>query len=127
MNTDSDFESKLRGQQTLYHEELNDLVRNLGLSKKQSELLTSSVKDKNWLRMDATVTFYCKREENLLKFFENQCNFVYCYDIPVLVTALEATCCDSTEWRLFIDSSKRSLKRVLLPIRREKSICATNQ
>ena len=116
MNTDSEFKGKLTGPQTFCRAELNDLVRDLGLSKKQSELLASRLKDKNLLGMDATVTFYRKREENLLKFFENKCNFVYCCDIPGLVTALGATCYDPTEWRLFIDSSKRSLKCVLLHI-----------
>ena len=62
--------------------------------------------------MDATVTFYRKREEDLLKFFENQCNFVYCCNIPGLVTAMGASCYDPTEWHLFIDNSKKSLKCV---------------
>ena len=66
--------------------------------------------------MDATVTFYRKREENHLKFFENQCNFVYYCDILDLVTAMGTTCYNPTEWSLFIDSSKRRLKCVLLHI-----------
>ena len=66
--------------------------------------------------MNATVIFYRKREENIQKFFENQCNFVYCCGTPGLVTAMGATCYDPTEWRVFIDSSKRSLKSVLLRI-----------
>ena len=79
-------------------------------------MLASGLKDKNLLGKDATVTFYRKREENLLKFFENQCNIVYCCDIPGLVTAMGATCYDPTEWRLFIDSYKRKFEICLLHI-----------
>lgn len=39
---------------------------------------------------------------------------MYCNNIPRLVMKLEADKYDSTSWRLFIDSSKRSLKGVLL-------------
>jgi hypothetical protein len=39
---------------------------------------------------------------------------VYCCDIPNLIQNLLASSYDPEEWRLFIDSSKRSLKAMLL-------------
>ena len=111
MNTDSEFKVTkilLSGAQCLRSR--------FRIVQKQSELLASRLKDKKLLGMNVMVAFYPKREENLLKFFENQCNFVFCCDIPRIVSTMRATCCDSTEWRLFIDSSKRSLKYVLLHI-----------
>ena len=39
---------------------------------------------------------------------------MYCTDITGLMTAMGLQRYNSNEWRLYIDSSKRSLKRVLL-------------
>ena len=63
MNTTSEFEGKLTGPQVFCRAELNDLTRDLGLSKKQSELLALRVKEKKMQRMGATATFYRKREK----------------------------------------------------------------
>ena len=49
--------------------ELNDLVRDLGLSKNQSELLASRLKDKNMLKLEARVTYFRNREHCFLQFF----------------------------------------------------------
>lgn len=65
-NSDSDFKGVSTEPQTFSHAELNDLVRDLGLSKKLSELLASRLKDKNLLGMDTKVTFYRNRKKNLL-------------------------------------------------------------
>ena len=62
------------------------------------------------------MTFFRDREKKLLEFFDCKLGLVYCCDIPGLVTAMGAPRYDPTEWRLFIDSSKRSLKCVLLHI-----------
>ena len=52
MNTDSEFESKLTGPQTFCRAELNDLVRDLGLSKKQVRIVILKLKkQKNLLGM----------------------------------------------------------------------------
>ncbi len=96
--------------------ELNDLVRDLGLSKELSELLASRLNDKNLLQDGTKVTFYRNRENELLKFFATEKDFVYCSDISGLLNAMGVTSYDSKEWRLFLDSSKRSLKCVLLHI-----------
>ncbi|XP_076057274.1 uncharacterized protein LOC143034813 [Oratosquilla oratoria] len=113
---DLDFAGISTEPETFSQAELNDLVRYLGLSKKLSELLASRLKDKNLLKIDTKVTFFRNREKNLLQFFDSKFDFVYCCDIPGLVTAMGALGYDPKEWRLFIDSSKRSLNCVLLHI-----------
>lgn len=95
-------------------EELSDLVRDLGLSKKASEILASRLKQKNLLTQGTTISYYRNREKNLLPFFSEDDEFVYCSDVPGLVTAMGLEEYDPNDWRLFIDSSKRSLKCVLL-------------
>lgn len=94
--------------------ELNDLVRDLNLPKKSAELLASRLNQKNVLGPNTYISFYRKREEEFLKYFTSKDDLVYCCDIPGLIKYLGAEKYDSNEWRLFIDSSKRSLKCVLL-------------
>ena len=49
--------------------ELNDLVRDLGLSKSSAELLASRFKENNSLSNSARITFYRNRHEEYLRFF----------------------------------------------------------
>ena len=51
-----------------------------------------------------------------MPFFTAGEKFVYCCDIVGLLNALGISKYDPSEWRLFIDSSKKSLKCVLLHI-----------
>jgi len=46
-------------------------------------------------------------------YFRNEDDLVFCYDVDGLINALGIKR-DLQEWRLFIDSSKLSLKAVLL-------------
>lgn len=94
--------------------ELNDLVRDLGLSKESSELLASRLNEKKLLQHGTKVTFYRNREKDLLQYFKVESDFVYCHDVSGLLNAMGLTTYNPIEWRLFIDSSKRSLKCVLL-------------
>jgi len=94
--------------------ELNDLVRDLNLSKNLSELLASRLAEKTMLMPDVKITFYRKRETSLLKYFSKQDDFVYCNDIASLINKIGIISYSPEQWRLFIDSSKRSLKCVLL-------------
>ena len=95
-------------------EELSDLIRDLNLSKEASEILASRLKDKNCLKMEASITFYRSREKELLPYFCQHESFVYCKDIEGLLLKMGILEYRSQDWRLFIDSSKRSLKCVLL-------------
>ena len=47
------------------HMELNDLVRDLGMSKSSAELLASRLKENNSLSNSALITFYRNRREGL--------------------------------------------------------------
>ena len=93
---------------------MNDLVRDLGLSKQAAEVLPSRLKEKNLLDSFAKVSYFRTRDENFVNFFSEVNLFVYCHDISGLLLQLGISVYNPTEWRLFIDSSKQSLKCVLL-------------
>lgn len=93
--------------------ELNDLVRDLDLSKEAAQLLGSRLKEKNLLAPETTFYMFRTREKDLLQFFKMEDDFVFCDDIKGLLAAMGCQY-QPHEWRLFIDSSKRSLKCVLL-------------
>ena len=76
-------------------ESLNDLIRDLGLPKDAAENLASNLKERNLVMKGTQSTVYRTREKVFLNFFSPN---VY----------------KDEEWRLFIDSSQRSLKAVLI-------------
>jgi len=92
---------------------LNDLVRDLGLPKDKSELLGSRLKERNLLAPGTTFCWYRDREKSLVGFFSEGGNCVFCNDVSGFMQKL-GLLYDTAHWRLFIDSSKRSLKAVLL-------------
>ena len=51
-------------------EELNDLVRDLGLSKEKSELLGSRFQQWNLLRKGTKISIFRSRQQNLAKFYK---------------------------------------------------------
>lgn len=93
--------------------ELNDLVRDLKLAKSQSELLASRLKEWNLLEGDVHISDFRKREKRFANCFAQEGTLVYCTNVDNLFDALGHTH-DPSDWRLFIDSSKVSLKAVLL-------------
>ena len=94
--------------------ELNDLVRDLCLSKESTELLASRLAEKYLLSKGRNISYYRDRDREFRQFFSSAESFVYCNDVPNLLLLLGIDSYNPTEWRLFIDSSKRSLKCVLL-------------
>ena len=94
--------------------ELNDLVRDLNLSKESAELLSSRLNEKNLLSRNTRVTYYRNRHEIFAEFFDKTDALVYCKNVCGLLSALGMSHYKAEDWRLFIDSSKRSLKCVLL-------------
>ena len=94
-------------------EDLNDLARDLYLSKLQSELLASRLKQWNLVQEDVRITSFRNRNKNLASFFDMENKLCYCTNILGLFTSLGLPH-NPSDWRLFIDSSKRSLKGVLL-------------
>lgn len=99
-------------------EELNDLVRDLGLAKEAAEYLASVLKNKNLLEKGTKVTYYRNRNESFKQYFEEKVHdeekLVYCKNVEGLMEELKPNVYKTDAWRLFIDSSKISLKAVLL-------------
>lgn len=112
---DSDFE--VSTSPSLFSQDaLSDLIRDLDLSKERSELLASRLKERNLLSQGTKITFYRDREKEFLPFFSSENDIVYCNNISGLLMKLGLSRYKAEEWRLFMDSSKRSLKCVLLDI-----------
>jgi hypothetical protein len=93
--------------------ELNYLVTDFGLPKDSAEVLGSRIKSKNLLSPGTSFSWYRKREEEFIPYFYQDGDLVYCNDIFGLMEKFNIEYYVN-EWRLFIDSSKRSLKAVLL-------------
>ena len=111
---DADFSYDGESQEPLVftQHELNDLVRDLGLSKEAAELLGSRLKAKNLLAPGVVSSWYRHREKDFAPYFAQENDLVYCTDPQGLVGKLGIRY-SPDEWSLFIDSSKRSLKAVL--------------
>lgn len=95
---------------------LNALVRALKMSQRNAELLAADLKQHNILGDGVQVTGYRRRQVDFLQYFEvNDANdFVYCNNVDGLMEEIGINEYNAKEWRLFIDSSKSSLKAVLL-------------
>ena len=93
--------------------ELNDLVRKLDFPKYSTELLGPQLKEKSMLASKNKVSFYHYRKKGPIKFFKMEKNLLFRDNIEGLITTM-GTSYIPLEWRLFIDSSKRSMKCVLL-------------
>ena len=92
---------------------LNDLIRDLGLAKLKTELLTSRLKQWNLLDESCRVTKQRQRHDIFSQYFTLNEKVCYCHDINGLFEKTEFPY-DPSDWRLFMDSSTRSLKAVLL-------------
>ena len=93
---------------------MNDLIRDLNLPKQSAEVLASRLQEKHLLKAGTSVSFYRNREEKLRKYFQSDGQLVYCTDVEGLLLAMGLSAYCSNDLRLFIDSSKRRLKFVLL-------------
>ena len=95
-------------------ESLNDLIKDLGLPKDAAEHLASDLKKRNLLMKETQSTVYQTIEKAFLSFFSREFDLVYCSDVIGLVNKLKSNVYKDEEWRIFIDSSQRSLKAVLI-------------
>ncbi|GBM64655.1 hypothetical protein AVEN_91722-1 [Araneus ventricosus] len=105
----SDF-SVDEGPQPFSQSQLNDLVRDLGLSK------GPRLKNKNLLTPDTSFSWNRHREKEFTQFFSKKGNLNVSNisnDVQGLKKCFDVEY-DPSEWRLFIHSSKKSLKAVLL-------------
>lgn len=110
---DPDFNVVQEAPHLISQGELNDLVRDLKLTKDQSELLASRLRGWQLLQPNVKITSFRKRHYELSSFFSQNGDLVYCNDINGLMSELGREHLPQ-EWRLFIDSSTLSLKAVLL-------------
>lgn len=99
--------------------ELNDLARDLGLSKFDSEVLGSRMQQWRFLDKTTRVTKFRRRNASLTSFFTVVNSICVCIDVDGLMEAIGFVH-KVSEWRLFVDSSNTSLKAVLLHNGNEK-------
>ena len=99
----------------LTQREMDYLVAKMGLSQRNSELLTTFLKRRKLSRCDVKATSYRNRQIEFQKYYTvNTMNtFTHCIDIEGLVNHLGMAYV-ADDWRLFIDGSVSSLKVVLL-------------
>ena len=93
--------------------ELCDLVRDFALTEGQAELLALRLQEFNLLAPGTKTAHFRHRHKDLVQFFAMSDTICYCADIQGLIRSLGVEH-NTAEWRLFIDSSKTSLKAVLL-------------
>jgi len=116
-DSNSDNDDRFKGDRPIKpwdQKKLNDIVRDLGLAKDAAEYLASNLKNDRLLAKGTRVTIFRNREKDFLPFFKKEESLIYCTDIQGLINVLKPNTYKSEEWRLFIDSSTRSLKIVLL-------------
>src|SRR6218665_1031278 len=106
------FTDALRREGHIYQKDVNDLIRDLGLTKSNAELLISRLKQ-CMLDESVQVTDQRERHETFSNFFSRQDGLCFCNNVACLFEAIGITC-NPSEWRRFIDSSSWSLKVVLL-------------
>jgi hypothetical protein len=94
-----------------YQQELNDLIQDLSLSKDKADLLASTLKERNPSESDVRASHY-RIWNNVLKTFRADGSMVFCHNINGLFKGLKQEH-NLSDWRLFFDSSQRSLKAVL--------------
>ncbi|CAG9794568.1 unnamed protein product [Diatraea saccharalis] len=87
-SSESEFECDLDTPKPFNQDELSDLIRDLGLPKSASELLPSRLKERNLVTKETKIYYYRTREQNLLKYFAEEDDFVFCKDVPGLMAAM---------------------------------------
>jgi hypothetical protein len=93
--------------------DLDDLVRDLDLPKQSAQLLGSRLQERNLLAPGTTFSWYRYREKEFIEFFSSEHSLVYCNYVGGLVSKMGMKY-KAEQWRLFIESSSRSLKVVIL-------------
>ena len=89
--------------------ELNDLVRDLTLTKQQSELLASRLGEWNLLDVDVRISSFRKRSSDLEQYFAMENNLCFCKDIPGLFDCLDLIY-DPSQWRFLLTRVFTALK-----------------
>ena len=85
-------------------ERLNDLVRDVHLSKENAEV---RLQQWNLLEPGTTISSFCIRNQSLARYYASAENIWYCKDIEGLMNELGCEH-NPAHWRLFIDYSKNN-------------------
>ena len=95
--------------------ELNDLTLDLNHTKESAQLFGSRLRENNLLTPSTTYFWYRKRDVEFRKYFsyDKDHSLVYCQDILGLILALGIVYIPP-ERQLFLDSSVKSFKAILL-------------
>jgi hypothetical protein len=88
--------------------ELNYVIRELQLAKEKSELLGSRLREKNMLASGVKLFWSRNREKEFRKYYAKEDHLVFFTDIRNRLHQLGEKEYDSSTWRLFTDSPKRS-------------------
>ena len=88
-------------------------MADLDLTKEKGKILASHLQQWNLLALGVKVIEYCQRSQHLVKFCSTESKFYCCSDILQLFHALKLDYVAS-DFRLFINISKKSIKTVLL-------------
>lgn len=101
---------------------LDEVLKHVNMSKRDSEYVARKLNQNNLLEPGVRITAYRNRQEVFQQYFSvNEDNtFVYCNDIEKLMSEMGMKY-DPHKWRLFIDSSKTSMKAVLLYYNNKKT------
>jgi len=102
----------------LSYKEFDELVRNLKLSKEQTEYLGSFLKARNFMEKSVCVPSHRRRHEKYSLYFRLKDSFCYCFDIHRLFTAMNIDYI-TKDWVLFLDSSTTSMKALLMHIEKK--------
>ena len=78
--------------------QLNDLMRDLNLSKESCEILASRLGEHGILDSETKITFFQNRDNLLLQFFTTEDDFVYCNNIPGLLAKMGLSNYNSDEY-----------------------------
>ena len=97
---------------------MDDLTRDLGLTKAKAKILSSRLKEWNLLVPSCKISKPRKRHATFANFYaifsdSDHPSLCYCTDIQGLFQEI-GIAYSASDWHLFIDSSKRNLKAVLL-------------
>jgi hypothetical protein len=93
--------------------ELKCVIRDSGLPEEKAELVVTRFKQKNLLAAGTSMYWHRSREQEFTGYFSQDGDLVYSCNIPGLMQEFGVEN-KVNEWRLFIDSSKRSLQAVFL-------------
>jgi hypothetical protein len=94
--------------------EMNDLIRELQLTKEKSELLGSRLRERNMMASGVKFSCYRNCEKEFRKYYAQEDQLVFFTEVRNLLHQLGEKEYDPCKWSLFIDFSKRSPKAVLL-------------